>query len=101
MKPSDSLIHNPACWQLKSQNEAVVRDGIEQLTEAIKLRPDYNDAMAYKNPMFRERADIQCGDSNAHKADLNAADHWVDLTMETVTAKPLKGNAAAAEPKNK
>jgi tetratricopeptide (TPR) repeat protein len=97
MKLEDSLIHNPACWQLKSQNETVVRDGIEQLSEAIKLRPDYNDAMAYLNLMLRERADIQCGDHNAYNADVNAADHWVDLMMETVTSKRLKAGATVAE----
>ena len=98
MKPVDeSLIHNPACWQLKSQNEATVKEGIDHLAQALKLRPDYDDAMAYMNLMFRERADIQCGDEKAYNADLKAADSWVDLNMGTKKAKAAKEAPAAAQ----
>jgi tetratricopeptide (TPR) repeat protein len=93
LKPTQSLIHKPECWELKSQNEAVVKDGIEQLTEAIRLRPDYDDAMAYLNLMFRERADIQCGDDKAYNADTTAADSWVDMNLATKKARAEKAAA--------
>ena len=32
------------------------------LEKALELRPDYDDAMAYMNLMYRERADLQCDD---------------------------------------
>ena len=51
------------------------------LKKALELKNDYDDAMAYMNLMYRERADIQCGDTKANAADLKAADQWVDLTI--------------------
>ena len=33
------------------------------------------------NLMYRERADIQCGDAKSYAADLKIADDWVDLTL--------------------
>jgi hypothetical protein len=53
------------------------------LKKAIELRRDYDDAMAYMNLMYRERADIQCRDAKAYAADLKTADDWVDLTIAT------------------
>jgi hypothetical protein len=57
------------------------------LKKAIELRRDNDDAMAYMNLMFRERADIQCGDSKAGAADLKTADDWVDMTLAIKTRK--------------
>ena len=54
---------------------------MEMLKKALELKNDYDDAMAYMNLMYRERADIQCGDTKADAADLKAADQWVDLTI--------------------
>jgi hypothetical protein len=31
--------------------------------------------------MYRERADIQCGDAKANVEDLKTADKWVDVTL--------------------
>jgi hypothetical protein len=64
-----------------------VQDGIDVFTKAMSLRPDYDDAMAYMNLMYRERADIQCGNKQAYDADTKAADKWVDVTMATKKKK--------------
>jgi hypothetical protein len=40
--------------------------------------------------MYREHADIQCGDLEARAADLKTADEWVDKTMATKKAKAEK-----------
>ena len=60
------------------------------MKKALQLRPDYDDAMAYLNLMYRERADLQCDDPAAHAADLKTADEWVDKTMATKKAKAEK-----------
>jgi len=60
------------------------------MTQALKLRPDYDDAMAYMNLMYRERADVECEDPGARAADLKTADDWVDKTMATKKAKAEK-----------
>jgi hypothetical protein len=77
---------------MRERNTANVQEGIDNLNKAIQLRPDYDDAMAYLNLMYRERADIQCDDPAASSADLNTADEWVDRTMAT-----KKSNAKKAE----
>jgi len=78
------------CAEIKEKNTANVQEGIDNLTKALQLRPDYDDAMAYLNLMYRERADIQCDDPAARSADLKTADEWVDKTMATKKAKAEK-----------
>ena len=67
MKPDESLPakDKKVCAQMKETNTANVQEGIDNLNKALQLRPDYDDAMAYMNLMFRERADIQCDDPSA------------------------------------
>jgi tetratricopeptide (TPR) repeat protein len=89
LKPTDALKDPKVCAAIKAQNEASVEEGIDQLNQALKLRPDYEDAMAYMNLLYRERADYECGSEQA-KADLKTADEWVDKTMATKKAKAEK-----------
>ena len=86
VKPEDNL--NPAndeqrrtCDELRAKNTPAIEDGIDMFGKAIKLRPDYDDAMAYMNLMYRERADLECDDLAARARDLETADHWVDKTL--------------------
>lgn len=93
LKPEQSIIKRAECWQVRDANLDRVSDGIEMLQKAIELRPDYDDAMAYLNLMYRERADIQCYDAKANAADLDTADQWVDKTMAVKKAKAQKDKA--------
>ena len=68
----------------------MVEDGIAKLQKALELRPDYDDAMAYLNLMYRERADLECDNPAARAADLKTADDWVDKTLATKKAKAEK-----------
>jgi TonB family protein len=43
---------------LRSRYEATVLDGIDHLNTALALDPKYDDAMAYKNLLLREYADL-------------------------------------------
>lgn len=90
LKPTDSLNDKKVCAMIKEKNSGVVEDGIKMLDKALQLRPDYDDAMAYMNLMYRERADYECDDPDARKADLKTADEWVDKTMATKKAKAEK-----------
>ena len=82
------------CEQLKAKNSAVIQEGIDTLDKAIKLRDDYDDAMAYMNLMYRERADLECNDEAARAADLKTADQWVDKAMQAKQARAAKAAAA-------
>ena len=41
---------------MKEKNTANVQEGIDNLNKALQLRPDYDDAMAYMNLMYRRTA---------------------------------------------
>jgi tetratricopeptide (TPR) repeat protein len=88
-KPREKKI----CEELGARNMALIAEGMESLNRAIELRPDYDDAMAYLNLMYRERADLECNDPAARKEDLQRADHWVDRTL---AVKKAKANLAAS-----
>ena len=95
MKPDEHLSaknkdQKKVCDDLKSKNGPTIQEGIDSLNKAITLRPDYDDAMAYMNLMYRERADVECEDEAARADDLKAADHWVDETMRVKKAKAEK-----------
>jgi len=84
------------CDELKFKLTPVIEEGIDTLNKAIQLRPDYDDAMAYMNLMYREKADLECDDLAAREEDLNSADEWVDKTLATKKAKAEKFNRQAA-----
>lgn len=90
LKPEEPLKDKKVCAEIKEKNAANIQDGIDALNKALQLRPDYDDAMAYMNLMYRERADVECDDPGQRAADLKTADDWVDKTMATKKAKAEK-----------
>src|SRR3984885_5811485 len=95
MKPEEHLNaknkdQKKACDELKIKNPPAIQEGIDSLNKGIQLRPDYDDAMAYMNLMYRERADVECDDEAARTEDLKTADHWVDETLRVKKAKAEK-----------
>lgn len=90
LKPDQPIADKKVCADLKTKNQDAVKDGMTMLEKAISLRPDYDDAMAYYNLMWREQADIECGDAKAREEDLKKADEWVKKTMATKAAKAEK-----------
>jgi len=90
MKPTDQLRDKKVCAIVKSANQAPVEEGMKMLQKALQIRPDYDDAMAYLNLLYRERADYECDDPAAHAADIKAANDWVDKTLATKKAKAQK-----------
>jgi tetratricopeptide (TPR) repeat protein len=81
------------CDELKIKNGPVIEEGMENLNKAIQLRPDYDDAMAYLNLMYRERADVECDDPVAREEDLKTADNWVDRALQVKKEKAEKSKA--------
>jgi tetratricopeptide (TPR) repeat protein len=59
----------------------MVDEGIADLQKAIQLRPDYDDAMAYLNLLYRRKADmVESADERANL--LKQADDLVDKVKE-------------------
>ena len=90
LKPEEPLKDKKVCEEIKEKNSGNIQDGIDALNKALQLRPDYDDAMAYMNLMYREKADVECEDPAQRAADLKTADEWVDKTMATKKAKAEK-----------
>jgi tetratricopeptide (TPR) repeat protein len=54
-----------------------INEGITNLKMAIDRRPDYDDAMAYLNLMYRQKADTETS-MQAHDADIKLAEELVE-----------------------
>jgi hypothetical protein len=100
LKPNENL--NPKqkdqkkiCDELKEKNSAAIQEGMDALSKAIQLRPDYDDAMAYLNLIYREHADISCDDLSTREQDLKTADSWVDKAMQAKQARAAKAEENA------
>ena len=68
---------------IKEQNSDYVTEGLQYLNQAVANRPNYDDAMAYLNLIYRRKADVDFEDSNAVKADVAAAKDWSQKAMGT------------------
>jgi tetratricopeptide (TPR) repeat protein len=75
------------CQQVKEKNGPLIEEGLDDLNKALQLRKDYDDAMAYLNLLYRQKAYIECGDAQAYKTDIDTADEWLKKMMETKKAK--------------
>ncbi len=90
LKPEDPIKDRKVCNQVKQANGSKVDEGINALNKALEIRKDYDDAMAYLNLLYREKADLECGNPDARRTDLATADNWVQKTMDTKKAKAEK-----------
>jgi tetratricopeptide (TPR) repeat protein len=82
----------PMCKQMQQQNATLVDEGTKYLQQAVDNRPNYDDAMQYLNLMSRRKADLECGNDAARKADLDVAQDWVHKAMGARKANEEKAN---------
>ena len=85
-KKSVTLADNDALPEVVRQEfenhfESIVDEGIEHIKQAIALRPDYDDAMAYLNLLYRMKAEME-PTAGLRDADLREADELVDKVKE-------------------
>lgn len=90
LKPDEPMKDKKVCAQLRDAHGAIIQDGLDNLNKAVQLRQDYDDAMAYINLLYREKADRECDSPDERAADLKTADEWVDKTMAAKKAKAEK-----------
>jgi tetratricopeptide (TPR) repeat protein len=67
--------------QFTAKYGATIDEGINSLKKAIEERPDYDDAMAYLNLLYRQKADTEA-DQSARENDVKLADELVDKVKE-------------------
>jgi tetratricopeptide (TPR) repeat protein len=78
----------PLATQFKDKYGQLVDEGIADLNKAIELRPDYDDAMAYLNLLYRQKADMET-DPAARDADNKLADDLVEK-VKAIKQKKLE-----------
>ena len=78
--------------QFGSKYGQTVDEGITDLQKAIELKPDYDDAMAYLNLLYRQKADMETS-ADARDADLKNADDLVDK-VKAIKQKKMENSAA-------
>jgi tetratricopeptide (TPR) repeat protein len=81
------------CRQIQDENTPLVNDGLTELQDAINIRPSDDEAMVYMNLMYRRKADLDCTDPAARKADLAQADAWREKALGTRRANEEKANS--------
>jgi tetratricopeptide (TPR) repeat protein len=82
------------CAKLQAANGPLVDEALKYLQAAVNVNPTYEDAMSYLNLTYRRKADLECGNDAARKADLAQADMWVQKALGA-----RKANEAAKEKK--
>lgn len=80
------------CAKLVAANADLINEAEKYLTQAININPTYDAAMTYLQLNYRRKADLECGNDAARKADLAQADEWVQKSMGA-----RKANEAAKE----
>jgi len=87
----DDALPPKVAADLATKNGAIVDEGMTALKKAIELKPDYDDAMAYLNLLYRQKADLEA--TPAGRADdFKQADDLVDQ-VKAIKQKRMLGNA--------
>jgi len=89
LKTEDPIKDAKERQALAERNLPLVEEGMEMLNKAMQLRESYDDAMAYLNLLYREKADLQ-DTPEARGEDLKVADSWMDKSLEIKKAKALE-----------
>jgi len=66
---------------LKEENGPLIDEALKFLDQALEDRPTYDDAMTYKNLIYRRKADVDYGDAAAVKDDIAQAKDWTSKSM--------------------
>ncbi|MGA2593850.1 MAG: tetratricopeptide repeat protein [Bryobacteraceae bacterium] len=91
MKPEDpGPLRDPEVRQaLRTKYLPVVREGIDNINKALEIAPENDDAMAYMNLLYREKADLE-DTAEEYRADIAKADEWVMKNLETRKSKATR-----------
>jgi tetratricopeptide (TPR) repeat protein len=69
--------------QIKDENDPLVAEGLQYLQQAVANRPNYDDAMAYLNLIYRRKADCDYQDASAVKDDVAQAKNSMNKALGT------------------
>jgi tetratricopeptide (TPR) repeat protein len=81
LKDEISLIASRGCAAVRSENLERVEEAIVLLNRLSRIT-NFAAVPAWLSLLYRERADIQCGDPSAYEADIQSANDSVRLACE-------------------
>ena len=87
------LLTKKNCEDIQQENGPLVEEGLKYLNQALASRPSYEEAMDYLNLTYRRKADVDCGNATAVKADVDAATDWSHKAMGQRKENEAKKNA--------
>ncbi|HUO30883.1 MAG TPA: tetratricopeptide repeat protein [Bryobacteraceae bacterium] len=84
MKPDDPgpLKDKKVRDEVAEKNGAIIDGGIKDLDTALSIDNEYDDAMAYENLLYRQKADLEDNPA-AYKADIDKANDYFQKTIDT------------------
>jgi len=100
MKPDDPgpLKDKKVRAEVAAKNGPVIDEGIKDLDKSLQLDPESEDAMAYENLLYRQKADLE-DSAEAYKADIDKANEYFQKTIDTrkikAERKPTGGGITA------
>jgi tetratricopeptide (TPR) repeat protein len=86
----NAKMNKQTCQKLQQLNTPLVTEGLQYMQKAVDVRPNYDDAMSYMNLLNRRKADLECTNDAARKADVQAAVDWNSKAMGTRKANEEK-----------
>ncbi|HEX3373567.1 MAG TPA: hypothetical protein VHS13_05115 [Edaphobacter sp.] len=82
MGDGNPKLSRAGCAALIAKNKGLVDEGIANLTQAIELKPDFDNAMTFLQLTYRRHADFHCGDPTGISADLKLVEEWSKKAMQ-------------------
>jgi len=76
----------------EAEQAKVIDEGLANLDKALALNPDYDDAMTYKNLLYREKARLATSEDEKKKLT-DMADEWFNKGLETRKKNAEKNKA--------
>ena len=90
------VLTKKVCTDIQAENSPLVDEGLKYLNIAIQNRPSYDDAMQYLNLMYRRKADVDCGNEQARRDDVEKANDWSHKAMGTRKENQAKIDSKSA-----
>ncbi len=86
--------------ELKAQYTPIIDEGMQDMSKALEIDKEYEDAMTYTNLLLRERA-VLLDTQEQYNAEIKKADQWLQTVLDTKKAKAARqptNNGIVAEP---
>ncbi|HOK44663.1 MAG TPA: hypothetical protein PLK67_01945, partial [Bryobacteraceae bacterium] len=83
--------------ELREKYWTMIEEGLQNLNKALEIDSNYDEAMAYINLLYRQRADL-AENQKDYQADIAEADKWLEKALNTRKMKAGVASAESAEP---